>query len=264
VIANGDLVTAENKGKVFVYAPHLTAPVSAERSDVDEKFIFVNGYDIVSEYQREDWPRISTLFDYLTITIFDFENADLKASTISTLRAVASDFPAFALTYGDTKTWGSAASNMGATGTKYPTVISVSTPRATSATLKQIVWNEEVDFSEASLRSWFSSILDGSAVPFKKSEALPESNDGPVKILVHKNFDESVANHNIFVEFYVCLSSLFPSLSSLSSSLSPSPISKHDDFAVNRVMSMTTCTRPVLKLPLILPSSSNTRPLKEE
>ena len=248
-------MTAENKGKVFVYAPHLTAPASTERSALDEKFIFVNGYDIVTEYQREDWPRISTLFDYLTITIFDFENADLKASTIATLRAVASDFPSFALTFGDTKTWGSAASNMGATGTKYPTVISVATPRATSAVLKQLVWNEEVDFSEASLRAWFSSILDGSAVPFKKSEALPESNDGPVKILVHKNFDESVVNHNVFVEFYVCFFLSFPFLSFRFLSFLPSFSSEYDDFAVNRVMSMTTCTRPVLKLSFLLSPS---------
>jgi protein disulfide-isomerase A1 len=200
-IVNGALVTAELKEKVQLFAPHLTAPVVADRAEVDEAFLYANGYDVVFEYQREDWTRISQSKGVLTITVFDYSDEALKTSVIAALRAVSADFPAVALSYGDTKSWGPSASNMGATGTKYPTVIAVTTPKHTGSSL-QLVWNEETEFNEANLRVWLASILDGSVVPFKKSEALPESNDGPVKILVHKNFDQITTANNVFVEFY--------------------------------------------------------------
>eukprot|EP00276_Gloeochaete_wittrockiana_P016687 CAMPEP_0184343356 /NCGR_PEP_ID=MMETSP1089-20130417/11885_1 /TAXON_ID=38269 ORGANISM="Gloeochaete wittrockiana, Strain SAG46.84" /NCGR_SAMPLE_ID=MMETSP1089 /ASSEMBLY_ACC=CAM_ASM_000445 /LENGTH=482 /DNA_ID=CAMNT_0026672617 /DNA_START=30 /DNA_END=1474 /DNA_ORIENTATION=- len=200
-IVNGALVTAELKEKVQLFAPHLTAPVVADRAEVDEAFLYANGYDVVFEYQREDWTRISQSKAVLTITVVDYSDEALKTSVISALRAVSTEFPNVALSYGDTKSWGPSASNMGATGTKYPTVIAVTTPQHTGSAA-QLVWNEENEFNEANLRVWLASILDGSVVPFKKSEPLPESNDGPVKTLVHKNFDEITTANNVFVEFY--------------------------------------------------------------
>lgn len=45
---------------------------------------------------------------------------------------------------------------------------------------------------------------EGSLEPYMKSEAIPESNDGPVKVAVAKNFDEIVTNNgkDTLIEFY--------------------------------------------------------------
>jgi protein disulfide-isomerase A1 len=47
-------------------------------------------------------------------------------------------------------------------------------------------------------------ILDGSVKPFLKSEPVPEKNDGPVKIVVGKTFDEIVLDDtkDVLLEFY--------------------------------------------------------------
>lgn len=45
----------------------------------------------------------------------------------------------------------------------------------------------------------------GEIEPYLKSEAVPESNDKPVKIAVAKNFDDIVINNkekDVFIEFY--------------------------------------------------------------
>lgn len=45
---------------------------------------------------------------------------------------------------------------------------------------------------------------EGNLEPYQKSEPIPESNDGPVKVAVAKNFDEVVTNNgkDTLIEFY--------------------------------------------------------------
>lgn len=45
---------------------------------------------------------------------------------------------------------------------------------------------------------------EGNLEPYLKSEAVPDNNDGPVKVAVAKNFDEIVTNNgkDTLVEFY--------------------------------------------------------------
>jgi protein disulfide isomerase len=69
------------------------------------------------------------------------------------------------------------------------------------------IWNEETGatFDEANLNAFVKDTLAGTYVAFKKSEAIPEDNTGPVITLVGKNFEEIVYNKEgnpVFVEFY--------------------------------------------------------------
>uniref|UniRef100_A0A673A5V0 Protein disulfide-isomerase n=1 Tax=Sphaeramia orbicularis TaxID=375764 RepID=A0A673A5V0_9TELE len=61
------------------------------------------------------------------------------------------------------------------------------------------------DLTVESLRQLCKDVVDGSAKPYYRSQEIPENwNEGPVKVLVGKNF-ESVAldqTKNVFVEFY--------------------------------------------------------------
>jgi protein disulfide-isomerase A1 len=56
----------------------------------------------------------------------------------------------------------------------------------------------------ATLRAHFAGFVDGTLAPTLKSEAIPESNDGPVKVVVGKTFESIVmdTSKDVLVEFY--------------------------------------------------------------
>jgi len=58
--------------------------------------------------------------------------------------------------------------------------------------------------TEASLRAHLQGFVDGTLQPTVKSEPIPESNDGPVKIVVGKNFESVVMDttKDVLLEFY--------------------------------------------------------------
>ncbi|KAL4716903.1 hypothetical protein ACJJTC_012714 [Scirpophaga incertulas] len=60
------------------------------------------------------------------------------------------------------------------------------------------------EFSVDNLLAFAKDLLDGKLEPFVKSEPVPESNDGPVKVAVGKNFRELVSEsgRDALVEFY--------------------------------------------------------------
>ncbi|KRT84796.1 Thioredoxin, partial [Oryctes borbonicus] len=62
----------------------------------------------------------------------------------------------------------------------------------------------EGEFSIEALEKFVQDLLDDSLEPYLKSEEIPESNDGPVKVAVAKNFNEIVVDNNkdTLIEFY--------------------------------------------------------------
>lgn len=60
------------------------------------------------------------------------------------------------------------------------------------------------EFGVESLQQFLEDLEAGSLEPYIKSEAVPDSNDGPVTVAVAKNFDEVVVNNgkDTLVEFY--------------------------------------------------------------
>lgn len=78
---------------------------------------------------------------------------------------------------------------------------------------KPVVAGRDVDGNKYVMKSEFSienlvafakDLIDGKLEPFIKSEAVPENNDGPVKVAVGKNFKELVSDsgRDALVEFY--------------------------------------------------------------
>lgn len=60
------------------------------------------------------------------------------------------------------------------------------------------------DFSVENLQSFVTDLEEGALEPYIKSEPVPTSNDGPVKVAVAKNFAEVVTNNgkDTLIEFY--------------------------------------------------------------
>jgi len=68
------------------------------------------------------------------------------------------------------------------------------------------VWNEDIetDFNAKTLKRFIDLSFDGKYAKYKRSALIPENNNGPVKTVVRKNFDEIVydTTKHVFVEFY--------------------------------------------------------------
>ncbi|XP_013793250.2 protein disulfide-isomerase A3-like, partial [Limulus polyphemus] len=62
----------------------------------------------------------------------------------------------------------------------------------------------EDEYSPENLEKFLQNLIDGNLKPHTKSEPIPESNDGPVKVAVGENFNELVVENDkdILVEFY--------------------------------------------------------------
>ncbi|KAH8401434.1 hypothetical protein KR009_005448, partial [Drosophila setifemur] len=60
------------------------------------------------------------------------------------------------------------------------------------------------EFSVENLQDFVEKLLGSELEPYIKSEAIPESNDAPVKVAVAKNFDDLVINNgkDTLIEFY--------------------------------------------------------------
>jgi protein disulfide isomerase family A protein 3 len=53
------------------------------------------------------------------------------------------------------------------------------------------------------LQAFVNDLDEGNLEAYVKSEPIPESNDGPVKIAVAKNFDQVVPkDKDVLIEFY--------------------------------------------------------------
>jgi len=71
--------------------------------------------------------------------------------------------------------------------------------------LKKFVWEGSVaDLTVADVEKFVNDFNDGKLVAHRKSEPIPESNDGPVKTLVGLNFDDIVkdSTKDVFVKYY--------------------------------------------------------------
>jgi len=151
------------------------------------------GFPLVDELSQDSWTRAqSSGTDLLAIfqTTKDTEAAlEVAKSFKGNLVVTTSDQV-------------SLASRWGASGNVVPTAIYVANRKEG---VDFTIWNEDagVALNGESLKKFVEGARDGSYDSYIKSEPVPESNDGPVTVLVGKNFDEIVkGNKNVLVEFY--------------------------------------------------------------
>lgn len=69
---------------------------------------------------------------------------------------------------------------------------------------EKFVMQEEFSRDGKALERFLQDYFDGNLKRYLKSEPIPESNDGPVKVVVAENFDEIVNNEDkdVLIEFY--------------------------------------------------------------
>jgi len=162
------------------------------------KWLLAEGFPLVEELAQPIWMRSSQASTPL-LAVFHEET---DSTTQDILHKVAKSNKGSAFFSWSTRL--QLLEQWGGTGKVVPSAIMI---LWVNGEPKFKIWNEETGatFDEANLNAFVKDTLAGTYVAFKKSEAIPEDNTGPVITLVGKNFEEIVYNKEgnpVFVEFY--------------------------------------------------------------
>ena len=169
-----------------------------DESDSFDEFVKLNYYGLVGHRTQ------SNVADFNTPLIVAYYDVDYVKNPKGTnywrnrILKVAKDLDTKDLHYAVSNNvlFGSELEEFGADSTKETPVIT-----ARDKDNKKYIMQDK--FSVDALKKFVEDFLAGNLTPSIKSEELPESNDGPVKVAVGKNFDELVLNSkkDVFIEF---------------------------------------------------------------
>jgi len=154
------------------------------------------GYPLVDELAQKIWQRSSSSGTPLLAVFIAEQNED----STELVQTIAQKFKGSVLA--SYSTAATLAERWGTSGKVFPTGILVTWKGQEP---KMTIYNEDGEpFSAKTGIDFVEQALKGEYKGYLKSEPLPESNDGPVKIIVGKNYDEIVldSEKDVFVEFY--------------------------------------------------------------
>jgi len=160
------------------------------------QWILEEGFPLYEELAQKIWQRSSSSLTPL-LAVFAAEKTDDVDSLVKDL---AKAFRGKVLA--SLSTAAPLAERWGASGKSFPTAVLVTWKGADP---KLSVFDEESGpLTVESGTAFLEAALKGEYKGFKKSEPIPESNDGPVKVIVGKTFDQIVndPSKDVFVKFY--------------------------------------------------------------
>lgn len=135
--------------------------------------------------------------EYVIVAVDDLSDASKSENLISLLNEVSNGRNQVGIMYGDSAQLSRGVQGAGATGNVFPTLVAIN-----ANTNAQLAYDETLEFNVANVGKWLDGLFDGTTTTFKKSEPVPENNDGPVTVLVAKNFDSVVSGKPAFVKYY--------------------------------------------------------------
>jgi len=156
-------------------------------------WVLAEGFPLVDELSQDSWTRAQASgLDLLAI----FQNTKDNEVALELAKAYKGNL---VVTVSDQV---GIASRWGSSGNVVPTIIYVNNKESNPTF---VVWNEDanLEVNLENAKAFVEGSRDGSYDTYIKSEPLPENNDGPVTVLVGKNFDSIVyAEKDVLVEFY--------------------------------------------------------------
>jgi len=161
-----------------------------------KQWILDEGFPLYEELAQKIWQRSSTSQTPL-LAVFAQEKTD-EVDTL--VKDLAKAFKGKVLS--SLSTAGPLAERWGASGKVFPTAVLVNWKGAEP---KLSVFDEDSGaFTLESGSAFLEAALKGEYKGYKKSEAVPETNDGPVKVIVGKTFEQIVndPSKDVFVKFY--------------------------------------------------------------
>lgn len=191
---------------ITLYPKKLKYEGDIKDSEEIKKWIESEGYPTLSELDQKGWKRTVMNKRSLLVGFIHPDTDEKHAEEKNELQTLADEYKGkFSVSWMDGVKNEGLASRWGATGKVIPTAIILHFPEG-SADPKFYIWNEdsEKEFNVNTLKNFIELSVAGKYAGFKKSEPVPENNEGPVKIVVGKQFEEIVFDNtkDVLLEFY--------------------------------------------------------------
>jgi len=159
-----------------------------------EEFLVENALPLLGNIGPENYQKYVERGYPLFWAFIDLEK---EKSVLDTVREVAKEHKkTISFVYLDGIKWVDHSKTFGLSGTTPGLVLEDRQAK------RNYIFKEEL--TVASLKTFIQSYVDGSLMPTVKSEATPEKNDGPVKIVVGNTWDQMVMDptKDVMVEIY--------------------------------------------------------------
>jgi len=162
-------------------------------------FINVGSFPLVGEIGPENFQKYLER-GYPLVWLFLEAASPLTEPTLQVAREVAAEFKGkLSLVRLDGVRWAEHAKHFGIKTGEFPGIVVEDRENS-----KNYVFPFSKEITADNLRAHFQGFLDKTIQPNLKSQAVPESNDGPLTTLVGTNFDAIVNDNSkdVLVEFY--------------------------------------------------------------
>eukprot|EP01090_Pellita_catalonica_P004087 TRINITY_DN13930_c0_g1_i1.p1 TRINITY_DN13930_c0_g1~~TRINITY_DN13930_c0_g1_i1.p1 ORF type:complete len:478 (-),score=117.22 TRINITY_DN13930_c0_g1_i1:124-1557(-) len=171
--------------------------VTSDDLDDITGFIFNNGYPYIDD-ARSAWGRLRAKPQPVALVVYPTEGEDAAANLAFASEIAKANRDNFGFAYLDSDQFLKNVMDMGVSGERVPTIVVV------GLTNLNYPYPDENAYDTESIQAWLDGIVSGDVKPHFKSAPIPESNDGPVTILVGNSFQELVidSDKNVLVEFY--------------------------------------------------------------
>lgn len=170
------------------------------------EWINANGQPPIAEMSPQVWQRYSARKQPIVVAVIDYADEEQKKNTIELLEKIA---PAVkvSISYGSSANLAKAVEQFGGTGKVFPALIGLLAGAAEEEKFAnappQFNFDEKTPFTEENIKHWLEEVGEGKQKVIKKSEPIPESNDGDVFVLVADQYDKILAAYEyVFIEFY--------------------------------------------------------------
>eukprot|EP01133_Synstelium_polycarpum_P012197 gene12197-14274_t len=172
----------------------------AFETEVLTTFVRVNLLPVLGEINGATYKKYDGVGLPLAYVFVNTKEKEVQESTLATMKQIATEQKGkVVFCWVDHGKYPQQAKYMGLTGEVIPGIaLEVASKSA------KYLMPEDTVFTHEAVSEWVNAFVAGTLTPFVKSEAVPESNDGPVKIIVGKTYNEIVNNaeHDVLVEYY--------------------------------------------------------------
>jgi len=200
VVNDASLVPAGKSQPVVVLYRNFDEPevvhTGAWTEEALSGFVRGNAFPLVGEIGPENYQKYLER-GFPLVWIFIDKSKD--QSVLAAAREVAKDFRgSLSLVWLDGKRWADHAKTFGLNGETPGVVIEDRDNR------KNFVFPQDKEHTAAAFKTYLTGFMDKTLAPTVKSEEIPAKNDGPVKVVVGKSFEQIVMDNtkDVLIEFY--------------------------------------------------------------
>jgi len=164
------------------------------------EFILKNSVPLIDEIGPHNYKHYAEAGLPLAYVFVDLTVEGQKDQNVNAIRSIAESTKGKILwVYIDWSKYAKHAERLGLSGKVVPAVALENLSEGT-----HYAFDETATVDTAGIEAWVNKFLNGQLEPTVRSEEIPESNDGPVKVVVAKSFDQIVNDNtkDVLVEFY--------------------------------------------------------------